>query len=310
MPVPAPGLLRRRGEEVPPSIHDRYLRLPILPARVSTLAEALTSGHVSAYEKAVAINQYLLRHYAYNLQAPRLPERADAVDYLLFESKQGACEAFASAMTVLLRAAGVPARLVTGYTTGTYNLFTGYYEVRNSDAHAWVEVFIPGAGWIEFEPTPGFPAPEEAAAHSGGRWLARDGALWTAAALRRVADRLLELLAWPVPAGALAGIVTALLLSLVLVRRYTGAIRAGDAVRTAYIEMLRALRRHGIVRGPDQTPREFLLHVPEAARAPAGEVTALFERAAYGGAAVTADDERRVREAVMRTARALRRRRS
>jgi len=306
VPRPAPGLLRRRHGEIPPAIRDRYLRLPAVPARVRALAHGLTAEQDSAYDKTVAINLHLLRHYAYNLQAPPLPAGADAVDYFLFESKQGSCEAFASAMTVLLRAAGIPARLVTGYATGTYNLFTGYYEVRNADAHAWVEVYLPGAGWIEWEPTPGFPTPEEVSAQTAGRWLARDAARWAGASVQRLLASLPSL-ALPLPSsGVLGGVLITVVLSLVLFRRRTGAGRPQDGVRAAYAAMLRALGRRGIVRPPHATPRELLARVPREARDPAGEVTAIFERVAYGGAAATVEDARRAAAALSRIAPALR----
>ncbi|MDQ7842937.1 MAG: transglutaminaseTgpA domain-containing protein [Armatimonadota bacterium] len=301
VPRPAPGLLRRRRGDLPPAIRDRYLQLPAVPERVRALAAALTAAHDTVYDKTVAVNRYLVRHYTYNLQAPPLPHGADAVDYFLFESKQGACEAFASAMTVLLRAAGIPARLVTGYATGTYNLFTGYYEVRNADAHAWVEVYLPGAGWIEFEPTPGFPTPEEVSARTEGRWLARDAAVWAAAATQRLLAGLPGLALRLPPSGVLLGVLATLAVSLVLFRWRVGAIRPRDGVRAAYAAMLRALRRRGVVRHPHLTPRELLGAVPSGARDAAGEVTALFERVAYGGAAVTADDARRAAEALART---------
>jgi hypothetical protein len=84
-----------------------------------------------------------------------LPD-TDAVDQFLFVDKRGVCEHFTSAMVVLLRAAGIPARFVVGYGSGTYNAITGYYEVHANDAHAWVEVYFPGLEWVPFDPTPGW----------------------------------------------------------------------------------------------------------------------------------------------------------
>ncbi|HEY6103045.1 MAG TPA: transglutaminase domain-containing protein, partial [bacterium] len=138
VPDPAPGMLRAAPADIPEAIRIRYLALPVIPQRVTDLAAHLTAGRISLYDKALAVNRYLLTTYTYDLQAPLLPPSADAVDHFLFVSKRGSCEMFASAMAVLLRGAGVPARLVTGYAPGTYNVLTGYYDVRNSDAHAWV----------------------------------------------------------------------------------------------------------------------------------------------------------------------------
>src|SRR5439155_7956083 len=74
-------------------------------------------------------------------------------DWFLFHRRQGTCEHFSAAMIVLLRAVGIPARMAVGFDPGHYNPLTGYYEVRESDAHSWVEVEYPGVGWIQYDPT-------------------------------------------------------------------------------------------------------------------------------------------------------------
>lgn len=289
VPVPAPGLLRRNDESVPQAIRTRYLQLPAIPQRVRDLAARLTDGAASPYERVGAINQFLIERYRYSLQAPPLPAGADAVDQFLFEMGQGSCETFASAMAVLLRAAGVPARLVTGYTTGSYSVLTGYYEVRNSDAHAWVEAFIPRVGWIEFEPTPGFDTPETAAAQSRGQWLLRDAVQWV--------GRWLASLGGLAGGGSrsdlLWGAVVVLLAGLVVVRRPGGYGRgrlgqnagAHEAV-LVYERMLRALQRSGVIRAATQTPRELLDRVPSPARDAAVTITDMFELARYSSRAV------------------------
>ncbi len=80
----------------------------------------------------------------------------DAVEYFLFEQKRGYCEQFSSSLAVMARSLGIPARVATGYVSGEYNPFTGLYEVKASDAHAWVEVYFPRYGWSTFDPTPSF----------------------------------------------------------------------------------------------------------------------------------------------------------
>jgi hypothetical protein len=104
-----------------------------------------------------AVEDYLERNYRYDTDSPVPPAGQDAVDHFLFETDVGFCEQFASATAVMLRTLGIPARVVAGYTPGRRNPFTGYYEVRNSDAHAWVEVWFPNLGWYEFDPTFGVP---------------------------------------------------------------------------------------------------------------------------------------------------------
>ena len=132
----------------------KYLELPdTVTERTRKLAENITSNAGNHYEKALYVKNYLQNNYVYDLEIGHFPKDADTVDYFLFEEKKGYCEHFASAMAVMLRTLGIPTRLVTGYMPGEYNPFTGYYEVKISDAHAWVEVFIEQYGWIPFDPT-------------------------------------------------------------------------------------------------------------------------------------------------------------
>jgi transglutaminase-like putative cysteine protease len=138
-------------------INPIYLQLPEkLPRRVTKLALKLTQGKSDNYEKARSVEEFLKKNYRYDLTIPHYPENRDSVDYFLFDIKRGYCEHFASAFVVLLRCAGVPSRLVTGYAEGDYNVLTGYYEIKEKHGHAWAEVFVPGAGWLTFDPTPGF----------------------------------------------------------------------------------------------------------------------------------------------------------
>ncbi|MCI2263748.1 DUF3488 and transglutaminase-like domain-containing protein [Xanthomonas indica] len=95
--------------------------------------------------------QWIRRDFAYTLQTP-LPGR-NGVDEFLFQQKAGFCEHFSSAFVVLMRGAGIPARVVTGYAGGTRNPFGGYWVVRRMDAHAWAEVWLPQRGWVRVDPT-------------------------------------------------------------------------------------------------------------------------------------------------------------
>lgn len=132
----------------------KYVQLPdSITQRTNDLAKSITKNALNPYEKALLINNFLKTTYKYNLDVERFPPASDTVDYFLFEEKQGYCEHFASSMGVMLRSVGVPTRLVTGYAPGELNPFTGYYEVKVSDAHAWVEVFIEKYGWVPFDPT-------------------------------------------------------------------------------------------------------------------------------------------------------------
>jgi transglutaminase-like putative cysteine protease len=174
------------GTEYPGWVLDRYLQLPDdMPSRVIDLAQNLTGDSATPYEKATAICDYLRTlEYTVDVQAP--PDGTDGVDWFLFETKKGYCQYFASAMTVLLRASGVPSRMVVGYGPGepVANNSTGNtlanpagaaqdpentFVVRNS--HAWCEVFFPGYGWTQFEPTPAYPV----VVHGEASILPQDG---------------------------------------------------------------------------------------------------------------------------------------
>jgi transglutaminase-like putative cysteine protease len=137
----------------PPDILKRYLQLPAIDPRVQTLAEQVTASVSTPIDKASAVENYLRMHYGYTLQLPdRTPK--DPISNFLFERKQGHCEYFASAMAVMLRSIGIPSRLVNGFSGGEFNDLTSQYVIRESDAHSWVEAYIPGQGWMEFDPTP------------------------------------------------------------------------------------------------------------------------------------------------------------
>lgn len=149
--------LREAGSDYPDWVRSRYLYLPdTIPKRVLTLARELTAAAPTPYDRAYAIETYL-RGLTYTLNVPSPPPDRDMVDYFLFDLREGYCDYFASAMVVLARAAGLPARYVAGYASGSYDYSLGRYVVTEAQAHAWAEVYFPGYGWIEFEPTSGRP---------------------------------------------------------------------------------------------------------------------------------------------------------
>jgi transglutaminase-like putative cysteine protease len=164
LPVFGEADLRTAGEGYPAWVTERYLALPdTVPDRVLALARDLTATEPTPYDRALAIERYL-RRFPYMLDLPSPPTDQDVVDYFLFDLQQGYCDYYASAMVVLARAAGLPARLVTGYLSGRYDEKEGQIIVTEAEAHSWVEIYFPGFGWIEFEPTAGRPAVERPAA--------------------------------------------------------------------------------------------------------------------------------------------------
>jgi transglutaminase-like putative cysteine protease len=147
-----------RAQPLDPAYYQLY---PQLPQRIERLAREVTRHSTGPYAAAQDLERYLQRTYSYNLDIREFPQTADTVDYFLFVQKQGYCEHFASALVVMARSLGLPARLVTGYNSGVYNPLTSYFEVRSSDAHGWVEVYFPHHGWVPFDPTPGYLLPRQ-----------------------------------------------------------------------------------------------------------------------------------------------------
>jgi transglutaminase-like putative cysteine protease len=143
-----------KEETTDPNESSKYLQLPVdLDPRVTALALQIAGKAKSVAEKASLVEGYLKRNYEYTLNLTWTPG-SQPISTFLFDSKVGHCEYFASSMAILLRAAGVRTRLVNGFLMGEYNPVGEDYIVRQSDAHSWVEVFVPGHGWLEYDPTP------------------------------------------------------------------------------------------------------------------------------------------------------------
>lgn len=139
-------------------IIDTYLQLPntITPETLA-LAQEITAPYDNPYDKAVAVQNHLRERITYNDQIAAPPDGVDPVHYTLFISQEGYCNYYASAMAIMLRAQGIPARVVSGYAQGSYDDTANMYRVRASNAHTWVEAYFPDYGWIQFEPTASVP---------------------------------------------------------------------------------------------------------------------------------------------------------
>jgi protein-glutamine gamma-glutamyltransferase len=153
LPRATPADLRALPARYPEAVLQSYLQLPPLDRRIKALADQISSNAANAYDKAANIQRYLITHYGYTLDL-RGSHGDDPLADFLFVRRAGHCEYFASAMTVMLRAEGIPARYVTGFASGEYNDVGADYIIRESDAHAWVEVYFPEYGWMTFDPTP------------------------------------------------------------------------------------------------------------------------------------------------------------
>jgi protein-glutamine gamma-glutamyltransferase len=253
-----------------------------LPVRVTALAASLVAGAGSRLAAVNAVNDYLRANETYNLNSPEPGRFVDAVDDFLFVSHQGFCEQFATAAVVMLRSQGIPARLVTGYVDGDLRAVPGERVFRGSDAHAWVQVYYPGIGWVNSDPTAGSVA--QVSGHSIRQRLG--------AALTRVWHR--------VPGGrwgALLGVALAFVLGVGLAeigrrwlrrrRRFAGVDRgrAGDGpILAAYLRLDVAL--HGVerARAPSESLGELARRLGGFVATPAEVASAVscLERESYG----------------------------
>jgi transglutaminase-like putative cysteine protease len=273
----SPQRLRQAGP-IDATLHDRDLEVPAsVPGRVAVLARKVSAGGATEYDRVHAITNYLRTNYRYSLDTPRLPSDADAVDQFLFSDRVGFCEQFASALTVMLRTQGIPARMAVGYSTGEQDTLTGSFTVRARDAHAWVEVLFPEIGWVPFDASPGFS--DMPANHLPARWLLSDLSPQHAFSSLGGAPGGI--------AGAGAGLFAVVLaVALAVAWRRSRRLARTREVR-AYIWAQRWLRLTRLrARAPAETPDEHLAAMrtvaPDVAAALAPLVVAL-EQASYAG---------------------------
>lgn len=139
-----------------PQQRSLYLQTPPTDVRIIQLARDLTDGGRGDLAKAQLLEEHFRTRFSYTLDQPEQPV-SDPLAHFLFERRQGHCEYFASAMTVMLRTLGIPARIAAGYQSGIYNPVSGWHIIRAMDAHSWVEAFLPDRGWTTFDPTPANP---------------------------------------------------------------------------------------------------------------------------------------------------------
>ena len=283
LPDYRPATLRDATED--PPLLGTYYDDSGLSAAARRLALTATAGAgPRRYDQVLALTRYLQTHYRYSQQLGHVPPGKDPVDWFLFDAKIGYCEQFATAATLMLRSLGIPARLATGYATGQYDPVLDQSVVRARDAHAWVEVYFGGHGWVPVDPSPGYAG--LAATQFPNRWAAAGLArllphLSVGAPLAAAASLGLAALA---PAGA------ALLVALVLVlRRWRPRLPPRRSRPAAgELELLRLYDRVqgrvGRRRAPPETPGEYRDAAGGDAFEPLlREVTAAVEEGAYAG---------------------------
>lgn len=147
--------LRRAPTDYPDWVSGANLYVGIPNARVFALARQIVTeaDANNPYDRAKAIERWLRDNIAYNESISAPPPNVDTVEWLLFDAREGYCTYYATSMILMLRHLGIPARLAAGFSQGEYDVASGQYVVREREAHTWVEVYFPGYGWIEFEPT-------------------------------------------------------------------------------------------------------------------------------------------------------------
>jgi transglutaminase-like putative cysteine protease len=150
---PESASVRFPAPVLPLAARQRYLQLPALDSRIAELACQFAANAAGDLARARAVERHLRSDYGYALELPDR-EVADPLAHFLFVRRKGHCEYFASSMAVMLRSLGIPARLATGFQSGVYNPVSGLWLVRASDAHSWVEAWVPRHGWTTFDPTP------------------------------------------------------------------------------------------------------------------------------------------------------------
>lgn len=252
--VASPSQLRESSPvEVPAEILARYTTLPeTVPSRVTDLARQVVGepSEVNPFDQAKALERFL-RQYPYSLDIEAPPSGIDPVDYFLFESQTGYCDYYASAMVVMARSLGLPARLATGYLAQPTNE-QGIQTMRQIDAHSWAEVYFAGFGWVEFEPTAAFPSADSAVIEDEDFLENEDLALdVTSLPPIPTSPNQSGFPWWPIP------ILLLVLGVLVLWYRRDYKPQRADDVLWAYAKLQQYARRLGQPTPPSQTPKEF-----------------------------------------------------
>ncbi len=336
MPRVRPEDVVGRGRDYPqdPGFKDTYLTLPPLPESdfggLPNLNATIIGNATDPYEQALLIEEYLRDNFEYSLSIPESPLYSPIAEFL-FDTRTGYCQHFAGAMALLLRFNGVPSRVAVGFTTG--NLVGGRtYRVTTNNAHAWVEAYFPGVGWLPFEPTPGrsiqLPGASSTSPGFADPFLSTkpEGTSTTASTVPSPTQRPPKDTEGAVNTGAgttgrkvatRAGASVAILLAAAALwprlrrRVRERGLRRGEPVQRlrASLTLLRAdLADWGVTATPATTLEELST---TAAAGGAGDLLSVIERAQavlFGGYAASFDDVRQAEGARRKAVLALRRR--
>jgi transglutaminase-like putative cysteine protease len=305
----APAAPPRIRQYTLPPVARSYLRIPFAAQEVANpVAHQVTRGQPTPLDKALALQRWVQSHGRYSIDAPAVPEDEDVVAYFIASPNPRAyCDVYASTLAILCRVVGVPSRLAVGYFHGVVDPEGRVYVVKDSDAHAWAEVYISPVGWVPLEATP-------------------PGATQTSAASSETGATLLQRIARYASRAGLAGLA-ALLLFVSLSRVFVAARQrlargrpareASNVLISIYGRVLGMLARSGLGRKGWQTPLEHLEHLRAIAAGPLGpwlgalgELTHDFMQARYSTRLVTPGQIERAQATMERGRRELRRARS
>ena len=268
------------------------------------------------YDKVVILEQFLRAEIKYNEKIAAPPADVDPIDYVLFETKEGYCDYYASAMTLMARSLGIPARFVAGYAPGEYEAQAAVYPVREANQNSWVEVYLPNYGWIEFEPTAAQPSivrPTQPATPTDAQKAAEEAAQREARDLRSLEEKFGESqdvaggdlsagqaitslpLAGQIGVGvALLGVMAAAVVLLSgRARKRKPVALPPDMTLRIYERLERWATRVGLGRRPSQTPYEhtsLLINAMPEGEAPIRRITELYVQECFSPVAVTARD--------------------
>ncbi|MFW5857246.1 MAG: transglutaminase TgpA family protein [Planctomycetota bacterium] len=304
----------REGEYTEPI----WLSLPPLPERLAGLARRIRDEHSTERAAVGAMMDLLRSRCEYALIPSPVPPGRDATDHFLFVGRHGWCTHFASALAVLCRSVGIPARVVLGYGGGAYSPLVGTYGIRDSDAHAWVEACPDNAGWTTFDPTPPGISPLQgapeflpgtgAAAEDVARTVqeAQGAVARSVGWMERTAERWpwLPLLLLPI-GGAIYWVWRRRATRHVRERIESlwSQVRGGTpraAARAAYALAAGVLERYGYGEEAYTSPAEYVLRL-RAERHPAGDamqrIVSMYEATAFGPRGVHGWDRTTLAEA-------------
>ena len=297
-----PSELRKSSQKYSLEIRNSYIfdgandeKLEALANRIIEEADAK-----NPYDKAESLRQWVSARCTYTLEARAVPPRRDAVDFFLNESREGYCDLYATALTMLCRYAGLPARVATGFAPGTIveNATPRTYVLRGSDLHAWTEVYFAGYGWIRFDATQDTPG--TAPTIQTPEPVKREKTLW---------DRIIAA-GWLPIVLTLAGFIGLLYFTIIEIQarasqlilpKSMGANGAAREVARTYLSAVRHLTPYGVRRTETMTTGDVLKATRETLGAEVASalipLTEVTRKALYSQEPLTNDEIRAPRQA-------------